>query len=301
MAVHGAPVVVGLGEILWDLLPGRKQLGGAPANFAFHAKALGGRTSVISRIGDDELGREILGCLDGWGIGRAALSVDPGHPTGTVSVSVDANGIPQYVIQEGVAWDFIQDSQAGQALMQAADAVCFGSLCQRSPASRGAIGRLLAGARPDCLKVFDINLRNTGPGPDVILGSLESANVVKLSDEELPLVAAMAGVSATPVVALSELAERFELRAVALTRGSHGSLLYSRGVFADHPGRAADIVDTVGAGDAFTAALTIGLLRHDPVDAISERANRLAAAVCSRSGGTPDLSGMIVDWTMPSR
>lgn len=299
MMRNGAPVVIGLGEILWDLLPSGKQLGGAPANFAFQAKALGARSAVISCVGEDELGHEILARLDGWGIDRTALNVDPGHPTGTVTVSVDDTGIPHYVIHEKVAWDHIVASNAAEDLAQTADAVCFGSLCQRSAESRQAIQRLLALAKPDCLRVFDVNLRDTSPGAEVILASLECASVAKLNDDELPLIAAMTGVRSTPDDALREMAERYGLRAVALTRGNGGSLVYLDGLFDDHPGYPVDVLDSVGAGDAFTAALTMGLLRGDPVDVISDHANQLAAAVCGARGGTPDLGGIVDGWRRP--
>jgi fructokinase len=296
MTCRATPVVAGIGEILWDILPEGKQLGGAPANFAFHALALGARAAVVSAVGDDALGHAILERLDRWGIDRTAVSIDIVHPTGTVSVSLGDNGVPQYVIHEGVAWDFIQDSPVAHQLAQSADAVCFGSLCQRSEVSREAVRRLLGSVRADCLRVFDINLRNSGPDGGVIIESLRLANVLKLNDEELPLVAAMTGVCTGPRAALRELASRFDLAAVALTRGPHGSLIYSRGEYDDQPGQPVDVVDTVGAGDAFTAALTLGLLRGETISAIGERANRLAGAVCGGHGGTPDVRAAMQDW-----
>ena len=281
------PLVIGLGEILWDLLPAGKQLGGAPANFAYHANALGARGAVVSRVGDDALGREVLDRLDALGVDRSAVSVDAQRPTGTVDVRLDAAGVPSYVIHENVAWDFLQASGRAMELCAAASAVCFGTLASRSVVSRDSIVQLLDATPRDCLRVFDINLRQAFYDEDVIGTLLEAADVVKLNDAELPVVASLLGLEGPEPA--QQLVDRYELRALALTRGPSGSRVYAHGGVSDHPGVRAQIDDTVGAGDAFTAALVLGLLDGHRLDQINAFANRLAAHVCSQPGATPAI------------
>ena len=282
-------VLVGMGEILWDMLPGGKQLGGAPANFAYHAQALGGRGVVVSCVGDDELGKEILTRLEGLGLGCEYVAVDKHHPTGTVTVALDEGGKPDYTIHENVAWDFIPaDSGLGE-LAGRTDAVCFGSLCQRLGVSRNSIRGFLAATRPDCIRVFDINLRQSYFDREIVEAMLEVATVLKLNDEELPVVADLVGLVGEETDVLSELTERYGLRMIAVTRGPRGSRLFAAGADSNHPGFAAEIADTVGAGDAFTAAMTLGLLYGRAPDRINEYANRVASFVCSQSGATPKL------------
>ena len=188
------PVVVGLGEVLWDLLPGGKRFGGAPANFAYHAKALGGEAYVVSCVGGDAAGEEILAELDRLGLSRDFVAVDPEHPTGTVSVALDAAGKPNYVIHEGVAWDFIAPRPELEGLARRTDAVCFGSLAQRSPISRTTIRDFIAACPDECLRVFDVNLRQHYYNADTVAVGLELADVLKLSDEEFPIIARLLGV-----------------------------------------------------------------------------------------------------------
>ncbi|MFW5857915.1 MAG: carbohydrate kinase family protein [Planctomycetota bacterium] len=284
------PRLLGLGELLWDLLPDGRQLGGAPANFAYHACALGGRGAVASCVGDDPLGREALERLDGLGVDRSAVAVDPERPTGTVSVALDAAGQPSYTIHEGVAWDAIPASGALLDRAAAADAICFGSLAQRSAASRATLRRALDAAQPACLRVFDINLRQAYYDRDVILASLEQADAFKVNDEELPVVARLLDLPAQTRPAMEALRARFDLRWVALTRGAAGSLLLADGAWAEHPGEpVATVADTVGAGDAFTAALALGTLLGQAPEVRNAHANRVAAFVCAAAGATPAL------------
>jgi len=179
------PLVVGIGEILWDLLPDGKQMGGAPANFAYHARALGAASVIVSAVGDDRSGREILEELGRRGLERSGIAVVSGAPTGTVTVALDAGGIPHYTIHEGVAWDVIPWTAGLGDLAARADAVCFGSLAQRSPVSRATIGAFLDATRPDCLRVLDLNLRQSYFSRDIVVGLLGRATVLKLNDEEL--------------------------------------------------------------------------------------------------------------------
>jgi fructokinase len=282
-------VLVGLGEILWDLLPGGRQLGGAPANFAYHAKALGVDAQVVSCVGRDELGEEILAHLDRLGLGHEYIAVDPDHPTGTVSVRLDAAGKPDYVIHEQAAWDYLSLLPQSLGLASRADAVCFGSLAQRSCASRLAIRDFLAATRPECLRIFDINLRQHYYNVDTIAVALEAADVLKLNDEELPVIARLLSIHGTVEETLGTLCRRYNLKLIALTEGDRGSLLFGPRGRSRNAGHPTAVIDTVGAGDAFTAVLVFGLLSGASLDAINEQANRVASFVCSRAGATPEM------------
>jgi fructokinase len=280
--------LVGLGEVLWDLLPGGRQMGGAPANFACHARALGAEARLVSRVGNDDLGRDIIARLDGLGVGTHGMAVDALHPTGTVSVELDA-GQPRYLIREGVAWDFIEVAPDALAAVRAADAVCFGTLAQRSEPSRTSLLSLVNAAPPSALRILDVNLRQNYFSSRLINESFAFAHVLKLNDTELPQLAAMFDLSGDERSQIRQLAERNLLRVVACTRGERGSLLYSDGRWSEHPGLPANVVDTVGAGDSFTAVLTLGLLAGWDLDHINETANLVAAFVCSQPGATPPL------------
>jgi fructokinase len=281
--------IVGVGELLWDLLPAGKVRGGAPANFAYHSHALGAKGSLITRVGEDPLGRELISELQALGLPTQTVQVDGTVPTGTVTVQLLADGQPQFTINDGVAWDRIELAPAALNDVGAADAVCFGSLAQRNSVSRSTIQKLAATAPASALKIFDINLRQHYYTREIIEQSLALANILKLNDGELPIVAEMFDLSGAPEQQLQQIAQRFQLRLVAFTRGAHGSLLYSDGKWFDHPGVHATIKDTIGAGDSFTAALTLGLLRKMPLQEINQRANELAAFVCSQAGATPPL------------
>jgi len=283
------PVVIGLGEVLWDMLPTGKQFGGAPANFAYHARVLGADAIVVSAVGNDDLGREILDRIEGLGLSRKYVAVDPEHPTGTVSVEVDARGRPDYIIHQGVAWDFIPAAPELAELAAGTDAVCFGSLAQRGEVSRGTIRAFLAATRPDCLRIFDINLRQDFFDVETITAGLQAANVVKLNDEELPAVANLLQIDVDEDLAIASLIRQYGLKVVALTRGESGSLLVGPDARSEHPGLPADVADTVGAGDCFTAVLAVGLLQQLDLESINDRANRAACYVCSRHGATPAM------------
>ncbi|MHC4659696.1 MAG: carbohydrate kinase family protein [Planctomycetota bacterium] len=284
-------ITVGLGEILWDVLPDGKQLGGAPANFAYHAQALGGRGVVVSCIGDDDLGKGILSCLDEMKLDRKYVAVDGGHPTGTVTVRLDENGKPDYIIHENVAWDFIPSSSALLSLAAETDAVCFGSLCQRSEVSQKTVRSFLTATRPDCIRLFDINIRQSYYNEDVVRTMLKLSNVLKLNDEELATVAGLLGIEGSETDVLSELIQRYDLSLIALTKGPEGSRLYTGSRDSECEAAPIDkIADTVGAGDAFSAAIAIGWLRGDDLDKINAKASRVASFVCSQSGATPGLT-----------
>lgn len=286
-------LAVGLGEILWDVLPQTRLLGGAPANFAYHVNALGGVGVPVSRVGDDDLGREALSLLVCLGLNIDAVSLDPDHPTGTVDARVDERGVADYVFPDDVAWDFLTLDQAALTLASNADAVCFGTLAQRSEVSRRAVRRFLDGA-DGALKVFDVNLRQDFYSPEIIAASLDAADVLKINDAELAAVTRLFDLPPGERAALRALMERHGLDLAVLTRGDEGSLLLSPGAASDLPGEPVEVVDTIGAGDAFTAALVLGYLRGWPLDEINRYAARVAGYVCGQSGGMPEMSGELV-------
>lgn len=284
--------IVGLGEILWDVFPEGARLGGAPANFASHAASLGGErvnVSIISSVGDDELGQNALERLSGQGLDTSLVERSE-RPTGRVLVSLDEDGKATYDFAADSAWDRLQWNESLRKLASRSDAVCFGSLGQRSDVSRNTIQRFVATMAPDSIRVFDINIRPPFVDEAVIKESLRLANVLKLNDEELGLLAEMFDVSASSDQAmLEEIAERFDLTAAALTQGANGSLLIRGNEISKVPAVQTTVVDTVGAGDSFTATLVLGLLRQCSLDAINSNATEVAAFVCTQSGATPDL------------
>lgn len=289
MARNGRPTVIGVGEVLWDLLPGGQQLGGAPANFAYHAQSLGARALVVTRVGNDSLGRGVLQRFKDMNLPTGTVQVDDQNPTGTVTVILNNLGVPEFTINENAAWDrMVVTSPALEAVRQA-DAVCFGSLAQRDPASRATIQQLLKETPAGALRVFDINLRQNFYSREIIEQSLRLANVLKLNDEELVKVAEMFTVPGDTKAQMEWLAENFGLKVVVLTRGPRGSLIYSANRWSEQPGRAVRVVDTVGAGDSFAAALVTGLLSEMEIDEVHAIASEVARYVCSQSGATPPL------------
>ena len=284
--------IVGLGEVLWDMLPSGKQLGGAPANFAYMSNVLGDRGVVASRVGSDELGREARQAMDGLGITTCYVEEDTVRPTGTVQVRVDAAGQPEFTIAEAVAWDALEWTSQWAELALRAEVLCFGSLAQRSQKSRATIRRFLEAAPPSTLRVYDVNLRHTFFTKEVLHESLQLAHVVKLNDQELPRITDLLGLGGSDEVGRAQrLVDAYNLRLVCITRGEHGSLLVGNGQIAEHRGFKIKVADAVGAGDAFTACLAHHYLRGASLEEINENANRLAAWVASQVGATPSTGG----------
>lgn len=282
------PTVIGIGEILWDLLPSGRQLGGAPANFVYCSHLLGNQAIIASRIGNDELGQEILRRFERAGTAAEFLQIDPLRPTGTVRVQLDPAGQPNFEIIQPVAWDFLEWTAQWDELAKAADAVCFGSLAQRSPASRGTIRKFLDATRRDALRIFDVNLRQQFYSLEVIAESLKRANTVKLNHEEVPRVRELLNMNdASEELFARTLREQFDLRVVCITRGSKGSLLCNADEINEHAGFRVAVKDTVGAGDAFTAGLVHELLRGKRLAEVNDLANRLGAWVASHDGAMP--------------
>lgn len=281
--------IVGLGELLWDVFAEGKQLGGAPANFAYAANLLGDEGIAASRVGHDQLGKEALTQLHRHGLETQFVQNDSARPTGTVNVSVDARGEPAFEITESVAWDSLEWEPAWQRLAHSADAVCFGSLAQRSTQSRETIQKFLAAMRPGAARVFDVNLRQSFYSAEILKGSLSLADIVKLNHEELPRV--VEALRLPPGGSMESqaraLLDRYNLKMVCVTRGAAGSLLMTQTRIHEHPGFPAHVVDTVGAGDAFTAALVHHYLRGSSLAAVNEAANRMGAWVASKAGAMP--------------
>ena len=277
-------VIIGIGEILWDMLPSGKALGGAPANFAYHASRLGEEGWAVSAVGDDPLGAEILDILAEKRL-RSVIAVTD-RPTGTVQVELDDRGVPSYNIMEDVAWDNIPFTPEMEALAARADAVCFGSLVQRM-SSRDSVLRFLHATRPGALRVFDINLRQHYYSPEIIDESLKLADILKINDEEIRVVADMFGLGDEDTAACRSLLKRYSLKSVILTRGAAGSEVITEEEVIVQAAGQVDVVDTVGAGDSFTAAFVVACLRGDTLSEAQRLASETAAYVCSCKGAMP--------------
>jgi fructokinase len=286
------PIVVGLGELLWDLFPKGKQLGGAPANFAYITALLGDSGIVASRVGDDRLGQEALWHLKSSGLDVSRVQRDPTHATGTVKVEVDLRGQPEYHISENVAWDFLEFSEDWISLARATHAVCFGSLAQRHPVSRATIRAFLSALPSFAIGIFDVNLRQSYFSGDLLRDSARHATILKLNHEEFPrfldlLRCPLKGSERSDIFAARWLCRELGIRLVCITRGPAGSALITAESHHEHPGFSVKIADTVGAGDAFTAALVHHALRGSSLAAMNAAANRMGAWVASQEGAMP--------------
>jgi len=286
------PIVVGLGELLWDLFPKGKQLGGAPANFAYITALLGDSGIVASRVGDDRLGQEALWHLKSSGLDVSRIQRDLTHPTGTVKVEVDLRGQPEYHISENVAWDFLEFSEDWISLARATHAVCFGSLAQRNSVSRATIRAFLSALPSFAIGIFDVNLRQSYFSGDLLRDSARRATILKLNHEEFPrfldlLRCPLKGSERSDIFAARWLCRELGIRLVCITRGPAGSALITAESHHEHPGFSVKIADTVGAGDAFTAALVHHALRGSSLAAMNVAANRMGAWVASQEGAMP--------------
>lgn len=281
--------VVGLGEVLWDLLPAGPQLGGAPTNFTYHAGALGARAATVTRIGDDDLGTEVLSRFEQMKLPRETVQVDLARPTGTVGITLDEKGVPHYTFAEDAAWEQLEATGVALQAVGSAHAVCFGTLGQRSEVSRTAIQRLVGAAPADALKILDLNLRLDFYSRELIEQSMRLSNVLKLNDEELTVLTEMFSLEGDVRRRIEWFARAFDLEAVVMTRGSSGSLIYQDGSWSEMSSPSVRVADTVGAGDAFAAAVTMGLLARMSLRETHEIATELAAYVCTQHGATPPL------------
>jgi len=284
--------VVGLGEVLWDVLPERKCLGGAPANFSYIATLMGDEGIVASRVGEDSLGVEALCRMRELGLTIDHVQKDRNHATGTVNVELDSAGLARYQIAHPAAWDFLEWTAEWRGLAAQADAVCFGSLAQRDEESRSTIRRFVEAAAPTAVVIFDANLRQSYYSREVLAESMSLADIVKLNDEELPKVMTSHGISHENEQASAQwLLGTYQLEMVCITRGGRGSLLLRGGEASEHSGFRVRVADTVGSGDAFTAGLMHQYMQGAPLDRMNEVANRMGAWVASKVGATPTLKG----------
>lgn len=290
--MRGSPSpILGLGEILWDLLPAGKQPGGAPFNFTFHCHQLGWPAIPISCVGNDELGQALRAEVLDRNLPDRFLQIDPDHATGTVSVSLDSQGQPTYTIHHDVAWDHLSWNTDLASLIPQARAVCFGTLGQRHPVARDTIRKIIEHATAcEVLVVLDLNLRPPATSLEVIEESLRRARWAKLNEHELEELVDPLGLSGPAIVdQLADLRRRYDLELVALTRGDAGCLVQTEAREVDCPGVPILVADTIGAGDGFTAALLVAYLEGKSLTHAVHHANRIAALVASKSGGTPIL------------
>ena len=284
------PIVVGLGELLWDCFADRRLPGGAPANVAFHACQLGCLGMACSRVGRDALGDELVEFLRSQELRTDWVQRDPDHRTGTVTVDTSRPEHPRFTIHEDVAWDYLQFDAALEALASRADAICFGTLAQRSPQSRRTIDRAVRAARPACLVVYDVNLRQHFFDRDWVEQSLATSRVVKLSADEVVQLDRLLGLGQSGHEGFARAIQgRFGVETVCITRGAQGCLLVGPEQAVDGPGVPVRLADAVGAGDAFAAALILGQLRGWPLERQAAFANGVGALVAGRPGAMPPL------------
>lgn len=289
-------IVVGMGEALWDVLPEGKKIGGAPANFAYHVSQFGLPSCVVSAVGDDALGKEIVENFTSKGLNQLIAEVP--YPTGTVQVEIDQAGVPQYEIKENVAWDNIPYTAHLEAIAEKTKAVCFGSLAQRNVVSRNTINRFLD-AMPrteDSLVVFDVNLRQGFYNKEILCNSMKRCNILKINDEELVTISRMFGY---PGIDLQDkcwiLLGKYNLKMLILTCGINGSYVFTPGNVSFQPTPKVEVADTVGAGDSFTAAFISSILKGKSVQEAHSRAVQTSAYVCTKKGAMPILPSELTD------
>ena len=279
--------IVGLGEALWDVLPEGKKLGGAPANFAYHAGQFGLDTIAISALGEDDLAEETIEALKEHNLNYLMPRVP--YPTGTVQVTLSEGGIPTYEIKEGVAWDNIPYTDEMAEIAKNARAVCFGSLAQRNGVSRENIRKFLAETPADCLKICDINLRQQFYSKEILEDSFKLCNILKINDEELVVVNRMFGYDGLDMRQTCEkMVQDYGLKMLVLTCGTNGSYVFTDDgltSFQDTP--KVDVADTVGAGDSFTGSFCACILNGKPVQEAHKTAVAVSAFVCTQNGAMP--------------
>lgn len=291
--------VVGIGELLWDVFPGYRKAGGAPANFVFHMSAMGLPASLVSAVGDDSDGAELIDEMESRGI-KGIIEQRP-FPTGKVIVSLDHNGMPSYDILKDVAWDHIVWNDEIESLASQTRAVCFGTLSQRSPESRNTVQRFVKSMPDDSntYKVFDINLRQEFYSRKIVEESLVMANVLKLNEEELPIICHWNDVGSTDIPRAARAVLRiYGLKYVIVTCGATGSYVLTEDAESYLPTPKVDVVDTVGAGDSFTSAFVASLIYGFSLTEAHKRAVEVSAFVCTNEGATPVLPDNLCDFSV---
>ena len=279
--------VIGIGELLWDLLPEGKKLGGAPCNFVYHANKLGASARILSAVGSDEMGREILETIKRKNLSTDLIQIND-SPTGTVDVKLNSIGVPKYFIHQNVAWDFLYFDENAIGMVNNADIVCFGSLAQRNAKSREIICQFLNVCKTDALVIFDINIRQTFYSKEIIENSLHFCNVLKMNEEEYPIVCNLIDLKGDDLDSnVRELITKYDLKLLAFTRGTQGSILYTPTEKSEMTTPKIDVKDTVGAGDSFAAAMAIGFANKLPLRNLHEKAIEIASFVCESNGAMP--------------
>lgn len=282
--------VVGIGEALWDILPEGKKLGGAPANFAYHVSQFGLNSCVVSAVGNDELGNEILNKFKDKSLHGVVETVP--FPTGTVLVTLDSNGIPNYEIKEAVAWDNIPYTSKLEELVKDTCAVCFGSLAQRNAVSQETIIKFINSIPNDeyNLKIFDINLRQHFYTKEILSYSFEICNILKINDEELEIITEIFNLSGKTIEEKCRvILEKYKLKVLILTCGTKGSYIFTHDDISFKPTPHVKVVDTVGAGDSFTAGFVASILKGKSISEAHEMAVEVSAFVCTQNGAMPIL------------
>ena len=281
-------LVVGLGEVLWDMLPEGRKIGGAPVNFAYHAGQFGIDTMAVSAIGNDKLGEDTIAEMNGKHLNHIFPSVP--YPTGSVQVSLDEKGVPAYDIKENVAWDNIPFTNEIESVARSCRAVCFGSLAQRNAVSRNTIRKFIESTPSGCIRIFDINLRQNFYTSNVIHDSLELCNILKINDEEIMLVSRMFNYDSSNIENVCRtIMEDFSLEMVILTCGTKGSYIFTKGGVSLMPTPKVNVADTVGAGDSFTGSFCAAILRGLPVAEAHKKAVEVSAYVCTQNGAMPEI------------
>ena len=284
--------IVGIGEVLWDVFPTGKKLGGAPANFAYHVSQFGLCGLAVSAVGRDALGEETVNSLSEHGLNFHIDRVE--EPTGTVQVTLDDKGVPQYEIKTGVAWDNIPYSKELSEIASETRAVCFGSLAQRSPVSMETIGWFLDAVPEGCIKVFDINLRQHFYSKEVLEASMEKADILKINEDEIVIVARLFDIPETGFEEISrKLVGIFGLKMLILTCGAVGSYVFHEGGMSYLATPKVEVADTVGAGDSFTGAFVASILSGKTVEEAHRIAVQVSAYVCTRTGAMPEIPAEI--------
>lgn len=281
-------LVVGLGEVLWDMLPEGRKIGGAPVNFAYHAGQFGIDTMAVSAIGNDKLGEDTIAEMNGKHLNHIFPSVP--YPTGSVQVKLDEKGVPAYDIKENVAWDNIPFTNEIESVARSCRAVCFGSLAQRNTVSRNTIRKFIESTPSGCIRIFDINLRQNFYTSNVIHDSLELCNILKINDEEIMLVSRMFNYDSSNIENVCRtIMEDFSLEMVILTCGTKGSYIFTKGGVSFMPTPKVNVADTVGAGDSFTGSFCAAILRGLPVAEAHKKAVEVSAYVCTQNGAMPEI------------
>jgi fructokinase len=289
--------IIGIGELLWDMLPSGPRAGGAPFNFAFHCQQLGHPAVIVSRVGDDDLGRQLLEEVRRLGLSDEFIQIDPNHRTGTVSVGVDSAGQPNYTIADEVAWDHLEWREEFNSLIRSARTVCFGTLAQRTHATRQTLHRFVASSRSNRSTICDLNLRPPFADEETIKKSIRLADLLKLNESELDEVRSHYDTVRRMEHLYRNDSDRrrqsilcgLDLALMCITRGDRGCALWTFDEEIDVPGLPIEVADTVGAGDAFTAGLVTQMFEGSTLADAARFANALAALVASRPGGTPKV------------